>query len=133
MPRRKRRGGDVVYVDPYMTPPGYGFGGAYTAEPMMYPPLMSIAGGNQWQQFLHDHGHLGLSQPELAALYHRTYGAGARVAGARLAGANIGGAKKRKPRKPRGGAENPWIDFIQQHAGQGYTREDLRKMYYQQR
>ena len=40
--------------------------------------------------------------------------------------------RKRPHRRVGPRKENPWVAFLREHSGQGYTREELRKMYRRQ-
>jgi len=81
---------------------------------------------NPWISFLKKHSGKGLTRKELLEKYHKTHKK-AKVGAKRKA---KGGAKRKPVRRARGGA-NPYIAFLKKHAGQGYTRQELVRMYKQ--
>lgn len=135
MPRRRktRAAGDVVYIDPYVQPPGFGYGG-------MSP----------WQEFVHQHAHLGYSPSQLGEMYERQmYGRGygptawnrfvESHANQGMSPHQMGVAyektkKKASGRRGRGAMVagfHDWQKFLHEYGGRGMTREELVQLYHQ--
>lgn len=79
---------------------------------------------NPWIVFLKKYSGKGYTRKELLSMYRKKY----KKAKTKGQG-NIG--QKRKKTKKRGKKKNPYILFLKKHAGQGYTRKQLVKMYKQ--
>jgi len=87
-----------------------------------------------WQRFLVQHGYKELMD-KLSAQYRSGKG-GAVYTGGRVRGRGITGGWTDYKRHEAGErmfeeGHNPWLNFIHEHKGQGYSLEELSQMYHE--
>jgi hypothetical protein len=88
-----------------------------------------------WGRFLREHGMKQLMD-KLSAQYHSGSKGGAIYSGGRVRGRGLTAGFIDLKRHEGGErmfleGHNPWLNFIHEHKGQGYSLEELSRMYHQ--